>query len=65
LSINGICVGPAANNQAKYGVVIILLADALGYRICHHHVCIDSQLLIMQLNDVYYVCHPGLFKKYL
>jgi hypothetical protein len=62
---SGVCVGSATNNQVEYDVVIGLLADALDHHICHLHVCLDSQLLIMQLNDIYHVHNPILFRKYL
>jgi ribonuclease HI len=60
-----ICLGLATNNQAKYNTSIGLLADAIHHRICHLSVLLDSQLVVLQLNNVYCVCDPCLFRKYL
>lgn len=62
---NGSCIGYATNNQVEYDVIIGLLVNALDHRILHLHVCLDSLLLVMQLNNVYHVHIPVLFKKYL
>ena len=61
---NGVCIGTATNNQAEYDVVHGLLADALFHRILHLHVRLDSLLLVMQLNGVYRVHNPVLFRRY-
>ena len=42
-----------------------LLVDALSHRILHLHVRLDSLLLVMQLNGVYRVHNPVLFRRYL
>ena len=39
-----------------------LLADAHFHRILHLHVHLDSLLLVMQLNGVYRVHNPVLFR---
>ena len=62
---NGVCIGSATNNQAEYDAVRGLLADALLHRIRHLHVRLDSLLLVMQLNGVYRVHNPVLFRRYL
>jgi len=31
----------------------------------HLHVFLDSQILGMQLNDVFHVCNPSIFRKYI
>ena len=59
---NGVCIGTATNNQAEYDVVRGFLADALSHRILHLHVRLDSLLLVMQLNGVYRVHNPILFR---
>ena len=46
-----------------YAVVTGLLVDAPEHRIHHLHVCLDSQLIITQLNDVYHVLNPCLYHK--
>ena len=62
---NGVCIGNATNNQAEYDVVRGLLADALSHHILHLHVHLDSLLLVLQLNGVYRVHNPILFRQYL
>jgi ribonuclease HI len=65
LHSNGICLGPATNNQAEYTAVIGLLTDAQHHHIRHLSVFLDSQLVVLQLNNVYRVRDPCLFRKYL
>ena len=65
LHSSGICLGSATNNQAEYTVVIGLLADAQHHHIRHLSVFLDSQLVVLQLNNVYRVHNPCLFFKYL
>jgi ribonuclease HI len=65
LHSSGICLGSATNNQAEYTVVIGLLADAQHHRIRHLSIFLDSQLVVLQLNNVYRVRDPCLFRKYL
>jgi ribonuclease HI len=62
---SGISIGPATNNQVEYDAMIDLLVDVLDHRICHLHVCLDSQFLVMQLNDIYHVHNPRFFRKYI
>jgi ribonuclease HI len=61
----GICLGSETNNQAEYTVVISLLADAQHNHIHHLSVFLDSQLVVLQLNNMYRVRDPCLFHKYL
>jgi ribonuclease HI len=65
LHSSGICLGSTTNNQAKYTVIIGLLVDANHHRICHLSILLDSQLVVLQLNNVYRVRDPCLFRKYL
>ena len=65
LHSNSICLGSTTNNQAEYTIVIGLLADAQHHRIRHLSIFLDSQLVVLQLNNVYHVCDPCLFRKYL
>ena len=65
LHSSSICLGPATNNQAEYTVVIGLLTDAQHHHIRHLSVFLDSQLVVLQLNNVYCVHDPCLFRKYL
>jgi ribonuclease HI len=65
LHSSGICLGAATNNQAEYTVVIGLLDDAQHHRIHHLSIFLNSQLVILQLNNVYRFHDPCLFRKYL
>jgi ribonuclease HI len=65
LHSSDICLGSATNNQAKYNAVIGLLTDASHHCILHLSVLLDSQLVVLQLNNVYRVRDPCLFHKYL
>ena len=65
LHFSGICLGPATNNQAEYTAGIGLLADAQHHHIHHLSIFLDSQLVVLQLNNVYCVRDPCLFRKYL
>ena len=65
LHSSDICLGPATNNQAEYIAVIGLLADAQCHHIRYLSVFLDSQLVVLQLNNVYRVRDPCLFRKYL
>ena len=64
IHIDGICVGTAPNNQAKYDGVNGLLATALQLGVFHLDVFLDSQLLVSQLNNHYQVCDPYLFRNF-
>ena len=63
LHSSDICLGSATNNQAEYIVVIGLLADAQHHHIRHLSVFLDSQLVVLQLNNVYHVRDPFPFRK--
>jgi ribonuclease HI len=65
LHSSGICLGSTTNNQDEYDVVIGLLAEASHRHIRHLSVLLDSQLVVLQLNNVYHVHDPCLFRKYL
>jgi ribonuclease HI len=65
LHSSGICLGSTTNNQDEYTSVIGLLIDAQHHHICHLSILLDSQLVVLQLNNVYRVRDPCLFHKYL
>jgi ribonuclease HI len=65
LHSSGICLGSATNNQADYIVIIGLLIDAQHHRIHHFSIFLNSQLVVLHLNNVYRVIDPCLFHKYL
>ena len=53
LSSGGVCLWPSSNNVAKYSVVIELLRDAISHGVNSNEVCLDSQLVVSQLNGLY------------
>jgi ribonuclease HI len=65
LHSNGICLGLTTNNQAEYETFIGLLAESTHPHIRHLSVLLDSQLVVLQLNNVYHVHDPCLFRKYM
>ena len=62
---SGICLGLVTNNQDEYGSVIGILVEASHCHIHHLSILLDSQLVVLQLNNVYHVHDPFLFHKYL
>ena len=65
ISLQGICLGRATNNIAEYNAVVELLVDAISLRIRHLVVRLDSQLVVLQLSNVYYIRSPTLLRVYL
>jgi ribonuclease HI len=65
ISLQGICLGRATNNIAKYSVVIELLVDSISLGIRHLVVRLDSQLVVIQLSNIYSIRSPTLLRVYL
>ena len=65
LGSGGIFLGNATNNVAEYMSVIQLLKEAASRDISNLVVRLDSQLIIMQLNNHYCVHHPILLRYFL
>ena len=61
----GVCIGPASNNMAEYTAVINLLSEAISHGIDSLVVYLDSQLIVSQLNNIYRVRDPCLYRQYL
>ena len=55
VATGGACLGPYSNNVADYRAIIELLWDALSCGITQLEVCLDSQLVVSQLNQAYQV----------
>jgi ribonuclease HI len=53
ISLRGVCFGHATNNITEYSVAIELLVDAISLRIRHLVVRLDSQLVVLQLSNIY------------
>ena len=65
VSLRGVCLGHATNNIAEYSVVIELLIDVISLGIRHLVVWLDSQLVVLQLSNVYAIQSPTLLRVYL
>jgi ribonuclease HI len=65
VSSGGVFLGESTNNVSKYNEVIELLCDALSHGISHLQVHLDAQLVVSQLNGVYYVHDPTLHRQFL
>jgi ribonuclease HI len=65
VSLRGVCLGHATNNIAEYSTVIELLVDAISLEIHHLVVRLDSQLVVLQLSNIYSIRSPTLLRVYL
>lgn len=65
LSVYEVCLGRATNNIAEYSVVVELLIDVILLGICHLVIRLDSQLVVLQLCNVYVIRSPTLLQVYL
>ena len=61
----GVCIGSALNNIAENIVILNLLSEAISYEIDSLVVYLDSQLIVSQLNNIYQVRDPCLYRQYL
>jgi ribonuclease HI len=53
IGLHGVFLGHATNNIAKYNAFIELLADAISFGICHLIVSLNSQLVLLQLSNIF------------
>jgi ribonuclease HI len=53
ISLHGVCLGRATNNIAEYSAFIELLTDVVSLGIRHLIVRLDSQLVVLQLSNIY------------
>jgi ribonuclease HI len=60
-----VCLSHATNNIAEYSAVIELLVDAISLGIRHLVGRLDSQLVVLQLSNVYSIQSPTLLQVYL
>ena len=58
VNLQGVCLGPTANNVVDYSVVLELLNEAVNLGICALLIYLDSQLVVLQLNFHYSVRNP-------
>ena len=65
INLRGVCLSRATNNIAEYSVVIELLIDVISLGIRHLVIWLDSQLVVLQLSNVYAIWSPTLLRVYL
>jgi ribonuclease HI len=53
VSLRGVCLDHVTNNIVEYSTVIELLVDSISLGIRHLVVRLDSQLVVLQLSNVY------------
>jgi ribonuclease HI len=62
VSLGGVLLGPSMNNVVEYSTIIELLHNAISHGIRSLEVCLDSQLVVRQLNGHYCTCDPNLLR---
>lgn len=65
LSFQGICISHYMNNIIEYIALIELLSDAISFGIFQIIIRQDSQLIILQLTNVYTVQNPTIYRMFL
>ena len=65
LSSGGVCLWPSSNNVAEYSVVNELLHDSISHGVHSLEVHLDSQLVVSQLNGLYYIKDMTLLQRFL
>jgi len=65
ISLRGVCLVCVTNNIEKYSVVIEFLIYAISLNIRHLVIQLDSQLVVLQLSNVYAIRSPTLLWVYL
>ena len=65
LSSGGVCLRPSSNNVAEYSAIIELLRDAISHDVLSLEVCLDSELVVSQINGLYHVRDPMLLRRFL
>ena len=65
MSLGGVCLWPSSNNVAEYSAVIELLRDAILHGVLSLELCLDSQLVVSQLNGLYHVRDSTLLQRFL
>ena len=65
LSSGGVCLWPSSNNVVEYSVIIELLWDFISHGVLSLEVCLDSQLVVSQLNGLYRIRDLRLLQRFL
>lgn len=61
----GVCISPASNNIVEYTIVINSLSEVISLDIDSLVLYLDSQLVVSQLNNIYWVRDPYLYRQFL
>ena len=65
ITLRGVCLGRATNNIVQYSSIIELLINSISLDIRHLVAQLDSQLIVLQLSNVYAIRSPTLLRVYL
>ena len=65
IDLRVICIGRTTNNVVEYSTVIELLTEAINLDIRAFLVNLDSQLVVLQLNNHYSIRNPHILRLYL
>lgn len=65
VSLQGICISLSTNNIVEYSAMIELLSDAISHGIRHIVIRLDSQLVVLQLTNVFSVRIPTMFRMFM
>lgn len=65
VSLQGIRISRSTNNIADYSAVIELLDDVISHGICCIGIRLDSKLVVLQLNNVYSIRSPTMFRMFM
>ena len=65
MNLQGVCLGRTTNNITEYTAVLELLIEAVNLGIRELLVYLDSQLVVLQLNEHYSVRNPSILRLHL
>ena len=65
VDLQGVCIGCTTSHVTEYSAVIELLTEVVALHICALIVNLDSQLVVLQLNERYSVRNPQILRLYL
>ena len=64
MSSIGVCLQPSSNNVAKYSAINDIFDDSILNGIRYLEVCLESQLVVLQLNGQYCVRDPTFLRRF-
>ena len=65
VNFQGICIDISTNNIVEYSELIELISDAISFGINRIIIKLDSQLVVLDLTNVYTVRNPTLHRLFL